>query len=85
MLNTIPDSCDKLTIEDSSPKDVLEEIPDVDSVADKNQELNEDLANTVEETEPTLMSEDEKEAFLKEIFAKVDKAIETMWRPGLDD
>ena len=42
----------------------------------------ESLGEPVEESEPVLMSEEEKEAFLKEIFANVDKAIENIW-PGL--
>ena len=77
-LNTIPNSRDlvKPTMEDSSTKDVIEEKPDVDLRAEEKMELNEDLADSVEETEPKLMSEEEKEAFLKEIFAKVIK----LWR-----
>ena len=43
--------------------------------------MDEELAHSVQETEPKLMSEEEKEAFLKEIFAKVDKAIANM-KPG---
>ena len=82
-LNTIPDSRDLVnpTMEDSSTKDVLEEKPDVELRVEEKLELNEDLADSVEETEPKLMSEEEKEAFLKEIFAKVDKALETL-KPG---
>ena len=49
--------------------------------AEEKLELNEDLADSVEETEPKLMSKEEQEAFLKEIFAKVDKALETL-KPG---
>ena len=49
---------------------------------DVKPELDEELAHSVEEPKLKLMSEGENEAFLKEIFANVDKVIENMW-PGL--
>ena len=48
---------------------------------DGKPELNEEIAFSLEETEQKLMSEEEKEAFFKEIFAKVDKDLKTMWPP----
>ena len=68
----LPSECDK---------DILEEKLDLNHnlSVDRNPELDE--AHSIEETEPKLMSEEEKEVFLKEIFAKVDKALENMW-PG---
>ena len=63
--------------------DFVEEKPDLNqNVSDAEKpELDEDLAHAVEEAEPKMMSEAEKEEFLKEIFAKVDKALKNMW-PG---
>ena len=38
-----------------------------------------DTNNYDETAEPRLMDEEEKEAFLKEIFAKVDRTLEKMY------
>jgi hypothetical protein len=73
----------KATMEDSRTNDALEDNLDVNHnlMSDGKLEQNEDLADSIdEETEPKLMSEGEKEAFLKETFAKVDKALENMWQ-----
>ena len=63
-------------------KDTLEEKPDLNHnlSADEKPEPDEEVAHSVEETEPKLMSEEEKEAFLKEIFVKVDKDLENLWQ-----
>ena len=59
-------------------EDFVEEEPDLNqNVSDAEKpELDEDLAHSVEESEPKMMSEAEKEEFLQKIFPKVDKALE---------
>ena len=68
-------------VEEINPGELLKEKPDVNYnfEAAENPDLDEDLSHSVQDTEPKLMSEAEKEAFLKEIFANVDKTLENMW------
>ena len=76
-LNPVENTILETKVESDCDKDTLEEKPDLNHnlSAEEKPEPDEEVAHSVEETEPKLMSKEEKEAFLKEIFAKVDKAL----------
>lgn len=68
----------------SDENDIVEQKPDLNHNLSADRNPKPGQPQSVEEPEPKLMSEEEKEAFFKEIYAKVDKALENMY-PGYSE